>query len=146
MITYKEFLNYYDVITEEEFNKAIKLVPEINSITLSNDIIDVRDAEDLCKLLIDTYLESISVSAYVEDIFLSEMKIWICDIETKEEAKVIFEKLSSYGWNIVNYNDTIDELNKFQNSTLLYDIHRKLSCLSRDKLEKINTFISELYD
>lgn len=148
MITYKELLDYFNIITEEEFNKAIKLVPEINSVDLlpdvRSDVDSIEDAEDLCKLLIDSYLESISSSAYVEDIFLSEMKIYISDVETEEEAKTIFEKLSSYGWNVVNYDDIIKEINYWKKNTLVYEIRSKISHLSENQLEKLNKFISEL--
>ena len=110
MVTYKEFLELYEIISEEQFNELIKSLPDFD---LENHTI-VIDTDDLTS--IQTITEAILTNCILKDFNFvyaevksfenKELELWdVQSLEDLEEIKNLLNK-----WTISNYNDIKQEL------------------------------------
>lgn len=139
MVTYEELLESAGIISEESFNKIIKLVPEVELEPISVD--DIDSEEDLCATLINIFLNDVTNYSYIDEIDLDEMTICIADIDNKEELNKVYSTLTDFGWKIENYDDIIKYLKETENfdkrCELIDSIKNKLSYLSTEELENV---------
>lgn len=139
MITYEELLESAGIISEESFNKIIKLVPEVELEPISVD--DIDSEEDLCATLINTFLNEVTNYSYIDEIDLDDMTICIADIDNTEELNRVYSTLTDFGWKIENYDDIIKYLKETENfdkrCELIDSIKNKLSYLSTEELENV---------
>ena len=139
MVTYEELLESAGIISEESFNKIIKLVPEVELEPISVD--DIDSEEDLCATLINIFLNEVTNYSYIDEIDLDDMTICIADIDNTEELNRVYSTLTDFGWKIENYDDIIKYLKETENfdkrCELIDSIKNKLSYLSTEELENV---------
>jgi hypothetical protein len=139
MVTYEELLESAGIVSEESFNKIIKLVPEVELEPISVD--DIDSEEDLCATLINTFLNEVTNYSYIDEISLDDMTICIADIDNTEELNRVYSTLTDFGWKIENYDDIIKYLEETENfdkrCELIDSIKNKLSYLSTEELENV---------
>ena len=108
-MTYKEFLEITGQVSEEEFDKITKSLPEVSSEEFKNAFDsywweDFSSPESLAKEISDTVIRRYTESAYTDDIDLETNEICIADIESLEELKKLNEIFSEKGWKIADYD------------------------------------------
>lgn len=139
MVTYEELLESAGIVSEESFDKIIKLVPEVELEPISVD--DIDSEEDLCATLINIFLNDVTYYSYVDDLNLDDMIICIADIDNKEELSRVYSTLTDFGWKIGNYDDIIETLEETEDldkkCKLIDSIKNELSYLSVEELENI---------
>ena len=139
MITYKEFLEHSDVISEEEFNNLVNTLPEIEN--LDDFSVDVTDIEDVAMILIDTILKDFDW-VYVDSINVDKLELELGDVksvEDLEEIKKLFSK-----WEITNYEELKSDLEQEEKeaeeqkgfNTLINIIRSKASLEDLEKIIK----------
>ena len=147
MFTYKQLLNHWDVITESQFNEVIKYIPKFDNIninTIEKDYPINRD--ELCRILLDAYLVTVSDYAYVEDVDFDSKEISVWDINDIDTLNKVYSDLTKLGWNVYSYEELkeyILEENKQETlmeerENLLELIKHKISDMSFEDLENLN--------
>lgn len=104
---YKDYLRKcleaFDLLSEEKFNEITK---PFKSEDISLDYYSLGD--DLNEFLLNQVIESISESAYVDEIY--EKDVTVTCVNTIEELDKINDKLKSLGYNFENYNSEKEEI------------------------------------
>ena len=104
MVTYKEFLEKTNAISECDFDEVASLFPSVNI-----DSLDVQDydplycdKDDLAKFFVTAILEDY-YCVYVDELFFEGKTLTLEDVETLDDLKNIKSTLSN--WTITNYNE-----------------------------------------
>lgn len=107
MITYNEFLEKCNVISEEDFNRLIFSLPQYDYSDLNSP--DITDIDDVATAFIECVLNDFDW-VYVDSIDANKLEFELGDIrfiEDLEEIKKLFPK-----WTITNYDKLKSELEK----------------------------------
>ena len=142
MITYTELLEKSGIISEENFNVVIKVIPEFDYSNMELETADVESEDDLCLALMREFINSVTKYAWIDNLNFNILNLEIWDISSYEELDNIESKLNNLGWKIVNRDDIIEELNDYlgynEESSLRKEISEKITNLSLDELKKLN--------
>lgn len=104
MVTYKEFLEKTNAISESDFNEVAILFPSVNI-----DLLDVQDydplycdKDDLSRFFVAAILEDYNC-VYVDELSFEDKTLTLEDVDTLDDLKNIKSTLSD--WTITNYNE-----------------------------------------
>ena len=138
MITYKEFLNQFDIINEEDFNNIIKSLPDNGKGIEAGDIdlymSDLDNVDEVCKQFLNLYLQEFAC-ACIGDVNYSKRTILLFDVTSLEDLEAIRELFSN--WTIENYDEIAENLKKLKANK----IESKILC---DKIELIRPLLNIL--
>lgn len=145
MVTYKEFLELYNIISEEQFNELIKSLPDFD---LENHT-TIIDTDDLTS--IETITEVILTNCILEDFSFvyvevksfenKELEIWdVQSLEDLEEIKNLLNK-----WTISNYDDIKQGLLEEKQNTSEYNEKLDLfeSIINNISVEQVKQIVND---
>lgn len=136
MVTYKEFLEKTNAISECDFDEVASLFPSVNI-----DSLDVQDydplycdKDDLSRFFITAILEDYNY-VYVDELSFEDKTLTLEDIYNLEDLKSIKEELSD--WTITNYNE-------LEKCLLEEEEENKKDSEHTNKMEFISEFIDNI--
>ena len=148
MVTYKELLEYYDIISEEQFNELIKSLPDfdLKNHTIVVDVDDLTSIQAITEtILINCILEDFSFAyAEVKSFENKELEIWdVQSLEDLEEIKNLLNK-----WTISNYDDIKQGLlEEEQNDKQASEYNKKLdlfkSVINDISIEQVKQIVND---
>ena len=145
MVTYKEFLELYNIISEEQFNELIKSLPDfdLESHTTIIDTDDLTSIETITEVILtNCILEDFSfVYAEVKSFENKELEIWdVQSLEDLEEIKNLLNK-----WTISNYDDIKQELLEEKQNTSEYNEKLDLfeSIINNISVEQVKQIVND---
>lgn len=104
MVTYKEFLEKTNAISESDFDEVASLFPSVNI-----DLLDVQDydplycdKDDLSRFFVAAILEDYRY-VYIDELSFEDKTLTLEDVDTLDDLKSIKSILSD--WTITNYNE-----------------------------------------
>ena len=140
---YKEFLDTFSVISEEEFMEVINSFPEFDISFLNNDYIDTNidtSQDELAANIIQIFLEDNSDCAFCDEAFFDSKQCTIIDVYSKDELGTIKNILGSFDWKIENESGIIELLEEEED--VIYSI-RTLICNNNSNLEELKKWVEE---
>lgn len=149
MVTYKELLKHYDIISEEQFNELIKSLPDFD---LENHTITVIDIDDLTSIqgLTESILTNCILSdfefVYAEVISFENKELELWDVQSLEDLEEIKNLLNK--WTISNYDDIKQELlEEEQNDKKASEYNKKLdlfkSVINNISIEQVKQIVND---
>ena len=136
MVTYKEFLEKTNAISESDFDEVASLFPSVNI-----DLLDVQDydplycdKDDLAKFFITAILEDYNY-VYVDELSFEDKTLTLEDVYNLEDLKSIKEEFSD--WTITNYNE-------LEKCLLEEEEENKKDSEHINKMELISEFIDNI--
>lgn len=137
MITYNEFLEKCNVISEEDFNRLIFSLPQYDYSNFNSP--DITDIDDVATAFIECVLNNFDW-AYVDEIDVNSLELKLGDIRSIEDLEEIKELF--FKWTIINYDDLKSELEEEEEESrkeTQFDIYMSIirNKASLEDLEKI---------
>lgn len=147
MVTYKELLEYYDIISEEQFNELIKSLPDfdLKNHTIKIDVDDLTSIQAITEaILINCILENFNF-VYVEVISFENKELEIWDVQSLEDLEKIKNLLNK--WTISNYDDIKQGLLEEQNDKQVSEYNKKLdlfkSIINDISIEQVKQIVND---
>jgi hypothetical protein len=110
MITYKELLKQYKIISEEQFNELINSLPDFdleNGIAVI-DVDDLTSIQAITEFILTNCILDKFRFVYAVVISFDNKELELCDVQSLEDLEEIKNLLNK--WTISNYNDIKQEL------------------------------------
>lgn len=107
MITYKEFIEQANILSEEGFNEVIATLPETDTDFSYADFSDTSTKNDLATILLSEILAKWNY-VYPDEVNFDKLSMYLEDVNNLEDLKEIKETFSK--WTISNYGELVDIL------------------------------------
>jgi len=145
MVTYKEFLEKTNAISESDFDEVASLFPSVNI-----DSLDVQDydplycdKDDLARFFIAVILEDYNC-VYLDELSFENKTLTLEDVYDLEDLKSIKEELSD--WTITNYYEIEKTLLEEEEENKEDSEHaNKMEFIDNIPMEDLKEFVSK-YD
>ena len=137
---YKKLLAKVGIISEEEFNDIISNCPKIQDEKKFIENIDTDAAyhpDDFTCAVIANWLSDNTEYAWIDCADYENKIISIYDYDSQDEAEFVKKTLESFGWNITNFQEEIDNMQDNQNEMDRDYCISKLKELSVEQLKDI---------
>ena len=141
MITYEEFLEKNNVITESEFDDIVRTLPKVNIIDVDfNGIYDLDSQDDIAASFIVAILENWDW-ATCEDVDFDKRTFKLEDVACIKDLEEIKETFSEW-WTISNYDEMLEICKNNEKEEALKDEKEKLICFIRNNasIEQLKEF------
>lgn len=143
---YKEFLSFADIISEEDYNKVLSILPNIEYDEFDLDCpYDLNSKGEIAEMFIKAMLCNWN-TCYIESLDLETKTICLCDIESLEDLEEIKNKLDP--WVISNYEDLKSDLLEELEEELQKKVDNKKASLVAQlckvvSIEELETLVKE---
>lgn len=107
MITYSEFLEQIDIISEEDFNEIIESLPDCDINDVEFDSYNCNDERDIADAVINGILNNWNLT-WTDSINVDNRSFEVYDVECLSDLEEIKETFS--GWTISNYEEMKNDL------------------------------------
>lgn len=107
MITYSEFLEQIDIISEEDFNEIIESLPDCDINDVAFDSYSRNDERDIAYAVINGILNNWNF-AWTDSIDVDNRSFEVYDVECLSDLEEMKETFS--GWTISNYEEMKNDL------------------------------------
>ncbi len=137
---YKKLLAKVGIISEEEFNDIISNCPKIQDEKKFIENIDTDAAyhpDDFTCAVIANWLSDNTEYAWIDYADYENKIISIYDYDSQDEAEFVKKTLESFGWNITNFQEEIDNMQDNQDEMDRDYCISKLKKLSVEQLKDI---------
>lgn len=106
MITYKEFLEKANIISEELFNDIVRTLPDVDIEEVNFlDIYELDSQDEIASELIATILNKWDC-ATCSDVNFEKRTFCVDDVQSEKDLKEIVETFTN--WTIANYEEALE--------------------------------------
>ena len=107
MITYKEFLEEANIISEDSFNDIVRALPDIEVEELSfDDVYEFDSQDEIASTIIAAILNKWDWVT-CSDVDFERRTFYLDDVQSEEDLKEIAETFTN--WTITNYEDALEQ-------------------------------------
>ena len=132
MIAYNDFLEYFNVVSEEQFNDIVESLPEIDSCEFD----DLDSVNNIARCIIDSALKDFDY-VYCEWADFDEKTFELEDVDSLENLFEIKDMFKN--WTISNFNELEEALKVQEEENKELEEFYKKKCIIESVLENIPT-------
>ena len=135
MITYKEFLEEVNIISEEDFNEIVESLPDCDINDVEFDSNNCNDKQDIADAVINGILNNWNL-AWTDSIDVDNRSFEVYDVECLSELEEMKETFSR--WTISNYEEMKNNLLEEEKSDEMYKERREKEGLFNSIIDEIS--------
>ena len=135
MITYKEFLEKINIISEEDFNEIIESLPDRDINDIEFDLYNCDNKQDIAYILINGILNNWNL-AWTDITDVDDHSFEVHDVECLSDLEEIKETFSK--WTISNYEEIKNGLLEKEKSNEIYNERKEKEGLFNSIIDKIS--------